>query len=35
MVKEIKLNSLKKIYIANELKKYQLKIKLNLIYAQR
>ena len=35
MVKEIKLNSLKEIYIANELKKYQLKIKLILIYVQR
>ena len=34
-MKETKLNSLKEIYIANELKKYQLKIKLNLIYAQR
>ena len=34
-MKEIKSNSLKEIYIANELKKYQLKIKLNLIYAQR
>ena len=34
-MKETKLNCLKEIYIANELKKYQLKIKLNLIYAQR
>jgi hypothetical protein len=34
-MKETKLNSLKEIYIVNELKKYQLKIKLILIYVQR